>query len=159
VIVTDDFLRHLLARPEIVPMATSCSAEVTLHEGVLQAPRRTVSPDERAALPDRDAADNCALWLWFRVRLLAKQTLEAGYMASFEAAGADMPPVLLPQLTQTLLRRVLALQLTDGRDGNSILLAGAETRANSMAIGEQERFKLKPQNLLLNLPLSTLAPA
>ena len=132
-LVTDDYLRHLLGRPEIAPIAASCSAEVALHEGLLQTPRRTVSADELAALQDRDAADNYAVWLRFRARLLAKQTLEASYMALFEGAGVDVPPVLVQQLTQTLLRHVLAPQPGGGREEHARPRGGAVTNADEVA--------------------------
>ena len=31
-VVTDDFLRFLLERPELAPMETSCAAEINLHQ-------------------------------------------------------------------------------------------------------------------------------
>lgn len=106
-IVTDDFLRHLLSRPELAPIADSCPAEVALHEQLLAAPRREVSEVTLAGLMDRDAADNYAVWLRFRSRLLAGPTLEASYLALFQGDGVDVAPVLVQQLTQILLRHVL----------------------------------------------------
>jgi len=106
-VVTDAFLRHLLQRPELAPIATSCAAELALHQRLLEDPRRTVTAPELAALADRDAADNLAVWLRFRDRLLAHPTLEASYLALFQGSGVDVPPVLVHQLTQVLLRHVL----------------------------------------------------
>jgi hypothetical protein len=106
-VITDDFLRHLLLRPELAPITASCAAEVALHDRLLQAPRREVAAPELAALQDRDAADNYAVWLRFRSRLLAAPTLEASYLALFQGAGVDVPPALVQQLTQVLLRHVL----------------------------------------------------
>lgn len=106
-VVTDDFLRHLLSRPELAPVADSCSAEVVLHEHLLATPRCEVSEATLATLQDRDAADNYAVWLRFRTRLLAGPTLEASYLALFQGEGVDVAPVLVQQLTQILLRHVL----------------------------------------------------
>ncbi|MBC7620195.1 MAG: hypothetical protein H7293_14660 [Candidatus Saccharibacteria bacterium] len=111
-VVTDDFLRYLLGRPEIAPIATSCPAEHSLHARLQGAPRTDISPDVLHTLLDRDAADNYAVWLRFRARLLAQPTLEASYMALFQGTGVDVAPVLVAQLTQVLLRHVLGSSAT-----------------------------------------------
>lgn len=111
-VVTDAFLRYLLERPEIAPIATSCPAEHTLHARLQGAPRTDISPDVLHTLVDRDAADNYAVWLRFRARLLAQPTLEASYMALFQGTGVDVAPVLVAQLTQVLLRHVLGSSAT-----------------------------------------------
>ena len=51
-VVSDDFLRALLERPELAPVPESCGAERALHERLLQSPRREVPPAELAALAD-----------------------------------------------------------------------------------------------------------
>jgi hypothetical protein len=106
-LVTDVFLRHLLSRPEIAPIAESCDNELALHASLDSDPRRSVAADELAAVVDKDAADNYAVWLRFRDKLLAKPTLEASYMALFQGEGVDVAPVLVHQLTQILLRHVV----------------------------------------------------
>ena len=106
-LVADDFLRHLLNRPEIAPIAESCPAELALHATLLAEPRQTVAATAVQALQDSDAADNYRVWLRFRDRLLAAPTLEAAYPALFEGEGVDVAPVLVHQLTQILLRHVL----------------------------------------------------
>jgi hypothetical protein len=106
-VVTDAYLRHLLSRPEIAPIAESCSNEIALHDSLDKEPRRTVDAAELAGVQDKDAADNYAVWLRFRDRLLAKPTLEASYMALFQGEGVDVAPVLVQQLTQILLQHVL----------------------------------------------------
>lgn len=111
-LVTDAFLQHLLQRPELAPIPTSCAAELALHQRLLDDPRRTVTAPELDALADRDAADNLAVWLRFRDRLLARPTLEASYLALFQGSGVDVPPVLVHQLTQVLLHHVLGPQPT-----------------------------------------------
>jgi Family of unknown function (DUF6352) len=106
-VVTDAYLRHLLSRPEIAPIAESCSNEIALHDSLDKEPRRTVDAAELTGVQDKDAADNYAVWLRFRDRLLAKPTLEASYMALFQGEGVDVAPVLVQQLTQILLQHVL----------------------------------------------------
>jgi hypothetical protein len=110
--VTDAFLAWLLQRPELAPVAESCPAELALHAQLMQNPRREVSAQELAAFADRDAADNYAVWLRFRARLLSHPTLQAAYMALFQGEGVDVAPVLVQQLTQVLLRHVLGAAAT-----------------------------------------------
>ena len=106
--VTDDFLRSLLERPELAPLADSCAAECDLHAQLLASPRGSVSTEALDALLDHDAADNYRVWLRWRGRLLAAPTLEASYLALFQGEGVDVPPVFVQQITQILLRHVLA---------------------------------------------------
>lgn len=105
-VVTDDFLRHLLQRPELAPVPESCPAEIALHESLLGEPRRDVTSAELAGLADADARENYAVWLRFRERLLAKPTLEASYLQIFRGQ-VDVPPLLVHQLTQVILREAL----------------------------------------------------
>ena len=106
-VVTDAYLQHLLSRPEIAPIAESCANEMALHHSLDKEPRRAVDAAELAGVQDKDAAENYAVWLRFRDRLLAKPTLEASYMALFQGEGVDVAPVLVQQLTQILLQHVL----------------------------------------------------
>jgi len=110
--VTDAYLAWLLQRPELAPVAESCPAELALHAQLLQNPRLDVTAQALAALADRDAADNYAVWLRFRTRLLAHPTLQGAYMALFQGEGVDVAPVLVQQLTQVLLRHVLGADAT-----------------------------------------------
>ncbi|RZJ25886.1 MAG: hypothetical protein EOO54_04830 [Haliea sp.] len=105
-LVTDDFLRNLLQRPELAPVAESCAAELALHDSLLSSPRQAVNETQLAALRDEDARSNYAVWLRFRDRLLAQPTLEGSYLQIFRA-DVDVPPVFVHQLTQILLRHVL----------------------------------------------------
>src|SRR5687768_1140378 len=82
-VVTDDFLRSLLERPELVPVAESCPNELALHQRLLEQPRAAVDAQQLAAITDEDARANYSIWLRFRERLLAHPTLEASYMALF----------------------------------------------------------------------------
>ncbi len=104
--LTDDFLRASLLRPELAPVPESCPAELALHEKLIAAPRGAVAEAELAALADPDIRENYAIWLRFRARLQAAPSIEAAYAALFRD-GVDVPPLLVAQLTQVLLRHVL----------------------------------------------------
>lgn len=104
--LTDDFLRSLLLRPELAPIPESCPAELALHDKLVAAPRAVVSADELAPIADADARENYAIWLRFRQRLTGFASIESAYVALFRD-GVDVPPLLVHQLTQILLRHVL----------------------------------------------------
>jgi hypothetical protein len=106
-VVTDDFLRSLLERPELAPVPQSCESELALHRRLLADPRAEIDAQQVAAIADEDARSNYAVWLRFRRRLLAHATLEASYMALFAGEGVDVPPVFVHEITQLLLRHVL----------------------------------------------------
>jgi len=133
-VVTDEFLRHLLARPEFAPIASSCAAELALHGQLLQTPQREVAPAELSVFKDHDAADNYAVWLRFRARLLAAPTLEASYLALFQGEGVDVAPLLVQQLTQVLLRHVLGQAAGEEKEGATAL----EVRAAEMLFRTQK---------------------
>jgi len=105
-LVTDDFLRALLLRPELAPIPDSCAAELALHEKLLAAPRAAVAGSDLAPIADTDVRENYAVWLRFRQRLTDASSLEAAYVALFRD-GVDVAPVLVHQLTAILLRHIL----------------------------------------------------
>lgn len=105
-LLTDDFLRALLGRPELAPVPESCTAELALHEKLVASPRERVAPAELDALADADVRANYGVWLRFRDRLAQAPSIEAAYVTLFRE-GVDVPPLLVAQLTQALLRHVL----------------------------------------------------
>jgi hypothetical protein len=107
--LTDAFLRSLLLRPELAPIAESCAAELALHDRLLASPRAVVAETELRALADADARENYAIWLRFRARLAAAPSIEAAYVALFRE-GVDVPPLFVQQLTQILLRHILGAE-------------------------------------------------
>jgi len=104
--LTDDFLRSLLLRPELAPVAESCAAEQAMHEMLFAAPRAAVAESDLAPIVDPDARENFRIWLRFRQRLVAPPSIEAAYVALFRE-GVDVPPLFVAQLTQILLRHLL----------------------------------------------------
>ena len=105
--LTDDFLRSYLLRPELAPVAESCAAEHALHEALLADPRRMIADAEIAAIADADARENYRIWLAFRARLLAANSIEAAYAGLFRGDGVDVPPLFVHHLTQVIVRHVL----------------------------------------------------
>ena len=106
-IVTDDYLRTDLLRPELSPIPQSSDAELRLHDRLLADPRRDVTAAEIDAIDDADVRDNLRIWLRFRERLLAADTLEAVYAQLFQGEGVDVAPVFVHRLTQVICRHIL----------------------------------------------------
>ncbi len=104
--VTDDFLRAYLLRPELRPVEESGPGEVELCDRLLDEPRRPVAAGELDAVEDADARANLQVWLDFRARLLAADSVEACYRGLFDA-DVRTPPLFIDQLVQIILRNVL----------------------------------------------------
>jgi hypothetical protein len=106
-VVTDEFLKAYLARPELVPPPDACDAERRLHAALLAEPRRPVQANEIAALADADARENWQVMIEFRDSLLRYPTLEAAYAAAFRPGGVQLPSLFFAQLTHVILRNAL----------------------------------------------------
>jgi len=66
VMVTDEFLKAYLARPEMIPPPEACIAEQTLHAALLSNPREPVAPAQIAAIETQAAAPGTTpLSFWF----------------------------------------------------------------------------------------------
>ena len=105
--VTDDFLRTYLLRPELNVVTESCDAERALHQRLLQDPRVDIRPEEISQMLDADIQENYRVWLRYRSRLLAADSLEAFYMSLFAGEGVDVPPLFIAQLAQIFVRHIL----------------------------------------------------
>jgi hypothetical protein len=105
-VLTDDFLKVYLARPELAPPPEACDAERALHASVLAEPRRAVAASEIAALADADARENWQVMLRFRDHLIAHRTLEAAYLDLIRR-GAKVPHLFINQLVHAILRNAL----------------------------------------------------
>jgi hypothetical protein len=106
-VVTDDFLKAYLARPELAPPPDACVVEKTLHAALLADPRRPVTADELAAIEDADARENWTMMIAFRDRLLRHPTLEAAYLALIREGARGTPPLFINQLVHVILRNIL----------------------------------------------------
>ena len=106
-VVTDDFLKIYLARPELVPPPEACVVERTLHAALLADPRRPVTRAEIAAMADPDARENWQVMLAFRDHLVGHRTLEAAYCALARKGVGRTPPLFIDQLVHVILRNIL----------------------------------------------------
>lgn len=106
-LVTDEFLKAYLARPELAPPPEACTVERTMHAALLADPRRPVAAGEIAAIADADARENWTLMIAFRDHLLGHRTLEAAYLALARKGVGRTPPLFLNQLVHLILRNAL----------------------------------------------------
>src|SRR6202140_407024 len=106
-VVTDEFLKAYLARPELMPPEEACAVERRLHRELLADPRRRVGADELVAMADADARENWQFILAFRDLLLRYPTLEAAYLALVRSGSIALPPLFVNQLVHVILRNAL----------------------------------------------------
>ena len=106
-LLTDEFLKLYLARPEVIPSAEACPAERSLHAALLADPRRPVTAAETAAVADADARENWQLLIGFRDHLLRHRTLEAAYANLVRTGVGKTPPLFISQLVHVILRNTL----------------------------------------------------
>lgn len=105
-VVTDEFLKAYLARPELVPPPEACPAERNLHDALLRDPRQQVAASRIAAVTDADARENWQMMIAWRDRLVKCRTLEAAYL-EIVRRNDRFPHILMAQLVQAILRNVL----------------------------------------------------
>lgn len=115
-LVTDEFLKVYLARPELIPPPEACAAEHAPHAVLLADPRRRIAREEIAVLLDADARENWDLMIAFRDHLLQQRTVEAAYLDLVRHGVKNTPPLFLNQLVHLILRNVL-----DGCDDPFVL--------------------------------------
>jgi hypothetical protein len=106
-LVTDDFLRTYLQRPELSLVPESCAAEQSIHARLLANPRCDIAEEEIGQMADADIEENYRVWLRYRARLLAANSLESFYMSLFKGEGVDVPPLFVSQLAQIFVRHIL----------------------------------------------------
>jgi hypothetical protein len=106
-LVTDEFLKAYLARPELAPPPEACAVERGLSTTLLADPRRAVGADHIGEIADLDARENWRLMIALRDHLLRHRTLEAAYLDLVCRKVGDTPPLFLNQLVQVILRNAL----------------------------------------------------
>jgi len=106
-LATPELIMAYLARPELMPPADACPAELRLHARLLADPLRPVAAADIAALADADARENWTFMVNFRDRLVAAASLEAVYVALARKGAGDLPPIFLSQLCHLILRNAL----------------------------------------------------
>jgi uncharacterized protein DUF6352 len=105
-VLTDDFLKVYVARPELTPPPEACVVEKTLHAALMADPRRAVASDEIGAIVDADARENWQVLIAFRDHLVRHKTIEAAYL-DIVRTGARVPHIFLNQLVHVILRNAL----------------------------------------------------
>jgi hypothetical protein len=106
-ILTDEFLKAYLARPELLPPESACAAEREIHAALLDNPRMVIEPEAVAAIADPDARENWTVMLDFRDRLLDAPTLEAAYIRLIRQGVKRLPPLFVNQLAHVIMRNAL----------------------------------------------------
>lgn len=117
-VVTDEFLKAYLARPELIPPPDACAVERTLHTALLADPRMPVAVADIDAIADADARENWQLLVGFRDYLLRHKTLEAAYV-HLARSESRFPLLFINQLVHLILRNAL-----DGVSDTHVLRAG-----------------------------------
>ncbi len=105
--VTPEYLRLILARTELAPIAESGPRERALHASLLEDPRREVSDIELAQIEDVDTRENYFHFLRFRKGLIAAVTLERYYLQVFSKGAVDIPPLFVDLLAHAIVRGLL----------------------------------------------------
>ena len=118
-LLTDDFLKVYMARPEMIPPPDACAVEKTLHAALLNDPRMDVSAADIAAIADTDARENWQILLTFRDHLVRHKTLEAAYSELVKQGLSKTPQLFVNQLVHVVMRNAL-----DGVEDASVVRAG-----------------------------------
>jgi hypothetical protein len=105
-LVTDEFLKVYLARPELVPPPEACAAERKLHDVLLNDPRSFVVASQVAGIAEADARENWEVMIGWRDHLVKHGTLETAYL-DIVRHNIRFPQLLVGQLTQAILRNAL----------------------------------------------------
>jgi len=152
-VITDDFLRAYLARPELAPPEEACKAERDLHKNLLADPRRSVSAGQIAAIADPDARENWQVMVKLRDQLERHRTIEAAYL-DIVRRKIKIPHIFLNQIVHVILRNVL-----DGCD-DAFVLRAAELffRAQKLTLHEGSLVSADEETIagLGNQPVSPL---
>jgi hypothetical protein len=162
-LVTDEFLKVYLARPELVPPLEACSAERDLHTALLRDPRQPVDPLQIAKIADADARENWQVMIGWRDHLVKHRTLEAAYLETTRR-DIKLPSAFIGHLTQAILRNAL----DDCHDAFTLRAAEmffrpqrlAMQEASIVAIDDETQSLLgrptrSPLEALLGLPSTT----
>ncbi|MBT3306226.1 MAG: hypothetical protein HN377_07045 [Alphaproteobacteria bacterium] len=106
-VVTDNFLRAYLSRPELAPVEEACDAELALYASLVEDPLRLVGAEELGRLTDPDARENYGVLLDFRDRLVEAGSVEACYLSLFGAGDVTLPALFIDHMAHAIVRNVL----------------------------------------------------
>ena len=160
-VVTEDFLKVYLARPELIPPPEACAVERALHGALLADPRMAVAASDIAAIADTDARENWQILIAFRDHLLRHKTLESAYVDLVRHGVGKTPPLFVNQLVHVILRNAL-----DGVEDARVLRAaelffrtqrvtqheGALLAADEETVGGGSPSPVSPLVSMLGLP-------
>ena len=118
-LLTEDFLKVYLARPELIPPPEACVVEKTLYGALLADPRLAISDSDIAAIADADAQENWQVLIAFRDLLLRHKTLEGAYAELMRTGTGKTPLLFVNQLVHVILRNAL-----DGVEDAQVVRAG-----------------------------------
>lgn len=104
---TPEYLRLILSRPELAPIAESDRRERDLHAALLENPQRAVSDAELAKMENVDTRENYFHFLKFRKGLTGAITLERYYLQLFRKGAIDIPPLFVDLLAHAIVRGLL----------------------------------------------------
>jgi hypothetical protein len=105
-VVTDEFLKVYLARPEIMPPDDACLVERAIYQKLTRDPRAPVSASEIRDMADRDARENWRHLIAFRDALLSAPTVEAAYLSIARQPKVTLPPLFLNQIVHVIARNI-----------------------------------------------------
>ena len=105
--VTPEYLRLILSRPELAPIAESGPRERALHAALLENPQRVVNDADLAQVEDVDSRENYCHFLKFRKGLAGAITLERYYLQLFRERAIDIPPLFVDLLVHAIVRGLL----------------------------------------------------
>ena len=105
--VTPDYLRWLLARPELAPINESDPQERALHASLLNDPQRAVAESEIAAVEDADTRANYRHFFTLRKAVLDAVTIERFYLQLFRRAEITLPPLFIDLAAHAIIRGIL----------------------------------------------------
>ncbi len=117
-LVTDEFLKVYMARPEMIPPPEACVVERTLHSALLNDPRMAVKASDIAAIADPDARENWQILITFRDHLMRHKTLEAAYSELVKQGLQNTPQLFVNQLVHVVMRNAL-----DGVEDSTVVRA------------------------------------
>jgi uncharacterized protein DUF6352 len=106
-VATDAWLARFLQSDELRPPDDAGPGERALHERIATDPRSPVSAAQLERVEDADARENWRLFLAFRDRVLASESLEACYRDCFDRPEVGIAPPFLDALAQAIVRALL----------------------------------------------------
>lgn len=175
--LTPDYLRLVLARPELALVPESCPAERRLHRALQDDPLHAVGAPTLARIRDADARENYSHFLNWRDALQQAGTLEAWYLQLMRSGRISIPPLFIDLVVQALLRHLLrdtddVLQLRAAelffrpqriavQDGQVLAAdqAVVDQHSQDAGLGELGRLLLENKTSLRTAELAVLDPS